>query len=39
MNDRLGTVDVDPAGHVTLDGESVYVDPADEVPLSRLYFL
>ena len=39
MNDRLGTVDVDPAGHVTLDGEPVYVDPADEVPLSRLYFL
>lgn len=40
LNDRLGQVDVDAAtGMVTLDGESVYVDPADEVPLSRLYFL
>ncbi|HAP75419.1 MAG TPA: urease subunit alpha, partial [Acidimicrobiaceae bacterium] len=40
LNDRLGAVDVDPAsGYVTLDGEPVYVDPADEVPLSRLYFL
>jgi urease subunit alpha len=40
LNDRLGQVDVDPAtGSVTLDGEPVYVDPADEVPLSRLYFL
>ena len=39
-NNRLGTVDVDPAtGTVSLDGEGVYVDPADEVPLSRLYFL
>jgi urease subunit alpha len=39
LNNRLGAVDVNPAGEVTLDGEPVYVDPADEVPLSRLYFL
>jgi len=40
LNDRLGSVGVDPAtGMVTLDGEGVYVDPADEVSLSRLYFL
>ncbi|MBI4883391.1 MAG: urease subunit alpha [Actinobacteria bacterium] len=39
-NSRLGRVDVDPAsGRVSLDGEGVYVDPADEVSLSRLYFL
>lgn len=39
-NNRLGQVDVDPAtGAVTLDGEGVYVDPADEVSLNRLYFL
>ncbi|HTH07076.1 MAG TPA: urease subunit alpha, partial [Ilumatobacteraceae bacterium] len=40
LNDRLGAVDVDPSsGGVTLDGEPVFVEPADEVPLSRLYFL
>ena len=40
LNTRLGSVDVDPAtGMVSLDGEGVYVDPADEVSLSRLYFL
>ena len=40
LNDRLGRVDVDPgSGMVTLDGEGVYADPADEVSLSRLYFL
>jgi len=39
-NNRLGQVDVDPStGAVTLDGEGVYVDPADEVSLNRLYFL
>jgi len=39
-NNRLGQVDVDSAtGAVTLDGEGVYVDPADEVSLNRLYFL
>ena len=40
LNDRLGQVDVDAAtGMVSLDGDSVYIDPADEVSLSRLYFL
>ena len=40
LNDRLGTVDVDPAtGMVSLDGETVYSEPSDSVPLSRLYFL
>jgi urease subunit alpha len=40
LNDRLGTVDVDPAtGMVTLDGDTVYSEPADSVSLSRLYFL
>lgn len=40
LNDRLGTVDVDPAtGMVSLDGETVYSEPSVEVPLSRLYFL
>ncbi|MEY4606320.1 MAG: hypothetical protein RLY45_1080, partial [Actinomycetota bacterium] len=39
-NDRLGTVEVDPAtGSVSFEGERVYVDPVDQVPLSRLYFL
>ncbi len=40
LNDRLGNVDVDPAtGMVTLDGQTVYSEPSDSVPLSRLYFL
>lgn len=40
LNDRLGTVDVDPAtGMVSLDGERVYSAPSDTVSLSRLYFL
>jgi urease subunit alpha len=40
LNDRLGTVDVDPAtGMVTLDGDTVYSEPSDSVSLSRLYFL
>ncbi|MEN9643852.1 MAG: hypothetical protein RL238_521 [Actinomycetota bacterium] len=39
LNDRLGTVDVDPAtGMVSLDGETVYSDPSESVSLSRLYF-
>jgi urease subunit alpha len=40
LNDRLGTVDVDPAtGMVSLDGDTVYSDPSEMVSLSRLYFL
>ena len=39
-NNRTGTVDVNSStGHVTLDGQSMYTDPADSVSLSRLYFL
>ncbi|MFE1949889.1 amidohydrolase family protein, partial [Streptomyces sp. NPDC059524] len=39
-NARLGQVDVDPrSGLVTLDGDPVRSEPAQEVPLSRLYFL
>ena len=39
-NSRLGTVDVDArTGMVSFDGERVYAEPADAVPLSRLYFL
>jgi urease subunit alpha len=38
-NNRLGTVEVDSTGRVSLDGEHVYVDPAARVSLSRLYFL
>jgi len=39
-NNRLGHVDVDPkTGMVSLDGDTVYSEPADAVPLSRLYFL
>jgi urease subunit alpha len=37
---RLGQVRVDPAtGRTTLDDELLFVEPADSVPLSRLYFL
>jgi urease subunit alpha len=39
MNARIGTVDVDAAGFVSFDGQRVYTDPSDTVPLSRLYFL
>jgi urease subunit alpha len=40
LNDRLGTVDVDPrTGMVSLDGDTVYSQPSDSVSLSRLYFL
>ena len=39
-NARLGQVQVDPRnGLVTLDGAPVRSEPAQEVPLSRLYFL
>ncbi|MFZ9483886.1 MAG: amidohydrolase family protein, partial [Ilumatobacteraceae bacterium] len=38
LNDRLGSVTVTPDGVVSLDGEVVDSDPADTVPLSRLYF-
>lgn len=39
-NDRLGNVEVDATtGRVTLDGEPCFVEPADSVTLSRLYFL
>jgi urease subunit alpha len=37
---RLGQVHVDPAtGRTTLDDELLFVEAADSVPLSRLYFL
>ncbi|MFE4482357.1 amidohydrolase family protein, partial [Kitasatospora sp. NPDC056789] len=39
-NSRLGEVLVDPReGLVTLDGTPLRSDPAEEVPLNRLYFL
>jgi len=39
-NRRLGQVDVDPrTGGVTFEGERIFVEPVDTVPLSRLYFL
>jgi urease subunit alpha len=39
-NRRTGAVWVEPAtGLVTLDGEPIRSEPADSVPLSRLYFL
>ncbi|MFD8081394.1 urease subunit alpha [Kitasatospora sp. NPDC059722] len=39
-NTRLGAVDVHPhTGLVTLDGTPLHSNPAEEVPLSRLYFL
>jgi urease subunit alpha len=39
-NGRLGQVHVDPASaQVTLDGEPLHLDPVDDVPLQRLYFL
>jgi urease subunit alpha len=39
-NARTGVVRVDPAAHrVTLDGEELRVDPAQHVPLTRLYHL
>lgn len=38
-NTRLGQVDVDPRGRVSLDGEPVESGPADSVSLNRLYFL
>jgi urease subunit alpha len=40
LNDRLGQVDVDATtGSVSFEGDTVYSDPAESVPLSRLYFL
>ncbi|GAA4224969.1 urease subunit alpha [Streptosporangium album] len=39
LNSRLGSVQVDPSGQVTLDGDPVRSAPADSVSLSRLYFL
>jgi urease subunit alpha len=39
-NNRLGTVEVNPlTGDVSFDGEHVFVEPVNSVPLSRLYFL
>ncbi|MFI8825266.1 urease subunit alpha [Streptomyces sp. NPDC053431] len=39
-NARLGQVDVDPrSGLVTLDGDPMRSEPAEQVSLSRLYFL
>ena len=39
-NNRLGHVDVDSkTGMVSLDGDTVYSEPAESVSLSRLYFL
>ncbi|MDV5150039.1 hypothetical protein R1T08_39605 [Streptomyces sp. SBC-4] len=39
-NARLGQVDVDPrSGLVTLDGAPMRSEPAQDVSLSRLYFL
>ncbi|KOG36704.1 MULTISPECIES: hypothetical protein [Streptomyces] len=39
-NARLGQVDVDPrSGLVTLDGDPMRSEPAQQVSLSRLYFL
>ncbi|WP_433239123.1 urease subunit alpha [Streptosporangium sp. CA-135522] len=38
-NSRLGSVQVDPLGQVTLDGDPVRSSPAESVSLSRLYFL
>ncbi|GAA2103039.1 urease subunit alpha [Streptomyces albiaxialis] len=40
LNDRTAEVRVAPeTGRVTLDGEPVTSEPAEEVPLNRLYFL
>ncbi|GIH92848.1 urease subunit alpha [Planobispora siamensis] len=38
-NSRLGSVQVDALGRVTLDGEELRSEPAESVSLSRLYFL
>ncbi|MFD9107725.1 urease subunit alpha [Streptomyces bottropensis] len=40
LNSRTGSVDVDQStGLVTLDGEPLCSEPAESVPLNRLYFL
>ncbi|MDP9841790.1 urease subunit alpha [Streptosporangium lutulentum] len=38
-NSRLGSVQVDALGQVTLDGDPVHSGPAESVSLNRLYFL
>ncbi|MFJ2029659.1 urease subunit alpha [Streptosporangium sp. NPDC087985] len=38
-NSRLGSVQVNAAGQVTLNGDPIRSEPADSVSLSRLYFL
>ncbi|MFF5212778.1 urease subunit alpha [Streptosporangium sp. NPDC000396] len=38
-NSRLGSVQVDALGQVTLDGDPIRSAPADSVSLTRLYFL
>ena len=39
-NDRTGSVRVDPSAHrVTLDGDDLRAEPAEHVPLARLYHL
>jgi urease alpha subunit len=39
-NGRLGHVAVDPSSaRVTLDGAALHLEPVDDVPLQRLYFL
>ncbi|MDR0819229.1 MAG: urease subunit alpha [Oscillospiraceae bacterium] len=39
-NSRAGKIEVDPETYsVTVDGEHITCDPADKLPLARLYFL
>ncbi len=39
-NDRLPNIEVDPETHrVMVDGEHAYIEPAQTLPLSRLYYL
>jgi urease subunit alpha len=40
LNRSTAAIEIDPTdGRVTLDGQSLAVDPVDELPLSRRYFL
>jgi urease subunit alpha len=40
LNRAIAPIEVDPTdGRVTLDGQVLAIDPVDEVPLSRRYFL
>jgi urease subunit alpha len=40
LNRAVAPIEIDPGdGRVTLDGRALAVDPVDEVPLSRRYFL